>query len=145
MISGTNFNAWRHGLAQETLVGREQGYVIGNGVNLDGKVNTTQSGVQAFYETVRSQNIAEEFVYNAGLWQLRQLSLGYDFTKYVRVVKFIKGIKLNIVANNVAVLKKWVPNIHPEQFGFPSDNLIGLESTGLPITRSIGFNFNIKF
>ncbi|MEI6276897.1 MAG: SusC/RagA family TonB-linked outer membrane protein [Prolixibacteraceae bacterium] len=145
MISGTNFNAWRHGLAKETLVGRDLGYVVGKGVNLDGKVNATQSGVQAYYETVRSQNIAEEFVYNAGLWQLRQISLGYDFTKYVRVVKFIKGLKLSAVGNNVAVLKKWVPNIHPEQFGFPSDNLIGLESTGLPITRSIGFNINIKF
>ncbi len=146
MISGTNFNAWRHGLAKPTLVGRDQGYVIGNGVNLDGKVNTTQSGVQAFYETVRSQNIAEQFVYNAGLWQLRQISIGYDFTKYFsNKLRFIKGLRLNAIANNVAVLKKWVPNIHPEQFGFASDNLVGLESTGLPITRNIGFNLNVKF
>ncbi|MEJ7770162.1 MAG: SusC/RagA family TonB-linked outer membrane protein, partial [Chitinophagaceae bacterium] len=107
--------------------------------------NTTKSGVQAFYETVRSQNIAEEFVYNAGLWQLRQVTIGYDFTKFVTGLKFVKGLRLNAVANNVAVLKKWVPNIHPEQFGFPSDNLVGLEATGLPITRNIGFNLNIKF
>ena len=145
MISGTNFNAWRHGLMKETLVGRAEGYVIGNGVNPDKKENTTKSVVQAYYETVRSQNIAEEFVYNAGLWQLRQITLGYDFTKMVKGIKFIKGIKLNAVANNVAVLKKWVPNIHPEQFGFPSDNLVGLEATGLPITRSLGFNLNIRF
>lgn len=145
MISGTNFNAWREGLHKGTLAGREQGYVIGNGVNLNKQVNTTQSGVQAFYETVRSQNIAEEFVYNAGLWELRQITLGYDFTRYAKAVKFIKGLRVNAVANNVGVLKKWVPNIHPEQFGFPSDNLVGLESTGLPVTRSIGFNVNIKF
>ena len=145
MISGTNFNAWREGLSKPTLVGREEGYVIGVGVNPNKQVNTIKSGVQAFYETVRSQNIAEEFVYNAGLWQLRQITLGYDFTKYVSAVKFIKGLRLNAVANNVAVLKKWVPNIHPEQFGFPSDNLVGLEATGLPITRSVGFNLNIKF
>ncbi|RRB04671.1 SusC/RagA family TonB-linked outer membrane protein [Larkinella rosea] len=146
MISGTNHNAWRHGLSKETLVGREQGYVIGDGVNPNGEVNKTQSGVQAFYETVRSQNIAEQFVYNAGLWQLRQISIGYDFTKFIPTgAKFIKGLRLNAVANNVAVIKKWVPNIHPEQFGFPSDNLVGLEATGLPITRSIGFNLNVKF
>lgn len=145
MISGTNFNAWREGLHKGTLVGRAEGYVIGNGVNPNKQVNTTKSGVQAFYETVRSQNIAEEFVYNAGLWQLRQVTLGYDFTKWAKAVKFIKGLRLNAVANNVAVLKKWVPNIHPEQFGFPSDNLVGLEATGLPVTRSIGFNMNIKF
>ncbi|MEO5999397.1 MAG: SusC/RagA family TonB-linked outer membrane protein [Chitinophagaceae bacterium] len=146
MISGTNYNAWRHGLHKATLVGREQNYVIGNGVNLDKQENTTKSGVQAFYETVRSQNLAEEFVYNAGLWQLRQITIGYDFTKYVpKALRFFKGVRLNAVANNVAVIKKWVPNIHPEQFGFASDNLIGLESTGLPITRNFGFNLNLKF
>ena len=145
MISGTNFNAWREGLHKGTLAGRDLGYVIGNGVNPSKQVNATKSGVQAFYETVRSQNIAEPFVYNAGLWQLRQITLGYDFTKWARAVRFVKGLRLNAVASNVAVLKKWVPNIHPEQFGFPSDNLVGLESTGLPITRSVGFNLNIRF
>ncbi|GAA4414365.1 SusC/RagA family TonB-linked outer membrane protein [Nibrella viscosa] len=146
MISGTNHNAWRHGLHKATLVGREEGFVIGTGVNPNGEINQTKAGVQAYYETVRSQNIAEEFVYNAGLWQLRQVTLGYDFTRLLPAsTRFIKGIRLNAVANNVAVLKKWVPNIHPEQFGFPSDNLIGLEATGLPITRSMGFNVNLKF
>ncbi|WP_138993702.1 SusC/RagA family TonB-linked outer membrane protein [Larkinella sp. C7] len=146
MISGTNHNAWRHGLHKATLVGREQNFVIGTGVNPNGEVNQTKSGVQAYYETVRSQNIAEEFVYNAGLWQLRQITLGYDFTKFLPTnAKFIKGLRLNAVANNVAVIKKWVPNIHPEQFGFPSDNLVGLEATGLPVTRSIGFNLNVRF
>lgn len=146
MISGTNFNAWRHGLHKETLAGRADNFVIGNGVNLNGEANKTKSGVQAYYETVRSQNIAEQFVYNAGLWQLRQISVGYDFSRFLPVgSRFVKGVRLNAVANNVAVLKKWVPNIHPEQFGFPSDNLIGLEATGLPVTRSVGFNLNVRF
>lgn len=146
MISGTNHNAWRHGLHKETLAGRTEGFVIGDGVNLNGEVNKTRSVVQAFYETVRSQNIAEEFVYNAGLWQLRQITVGYDFSRFLPVgSRFVKGVRLNAVANNVAVLKKWVPNIHPEQFGFASDNLIGLEATGLPVTRSVGFNLNLRF
>ena len=146
MISGTNFNAWRHGLHKETLPGRADNFVIGDGVNPNGEINKTKSGVQAYYETVRSQNIAEQFVYNAGLWQLRQITIGYDFSRFLpTTLPFIKGIRLNAVANNVAVIKKWVPNIHPEQFGFPSDNLVGLEATGLPITRSIGFNLNVKF
>ncbi len=146
LISGTNHNAWRHGLHKATLAGRAENYVIGEGVNPNGEVNQTRSGVQAYYETVRSQNIAEEFVYNAGLWQLRQVTLSYDFGRFLpKRVPFLKGVRLSAVANNVAVLKKWVPNIHPEQFGFPSDNLIGLEATGLPITRSVGFNLNVRF
>lgn len=146
MISGTNHNSWRHGLLKETLPGRDVGYVIGEGVNPNGEVNTTRSGVQAYYETVRSQNIAEQFVYNAGLWQLRQITLGYDFSSFLpQNLPFIKGAKLSLVSNNVAVIKKWVPTIHPDQFGYPSDNQIGLEATGLPITRSTGFNLNLRF
>jgi hypothetical protein len=94
---------------------------------------------------VRTSNIGEEFAYNAGFWKLRQITLGYDFTKLLPSSIFVKGLRINAVANNVALLKKWVPNIDPEQFGFSSDNLNGLESTGLPTTRSIGFNLNAKF
>lgn len=145
MISGTHTNAYRHGLDKATLVGREEGFIIGDGVNENGEINTTQSGVQAYYETIRSLRLSEQSVFNAGYWQLRQVSLGYDFTKMLPANIFIKGLRLNAVGNNVLLIKKWVPHIHPDQFGFPSDNLVGLEATGLPITRSIGFNLNVKF
>jgi outer membrane receptor protein involved in Fe transport len=145
MISATNFNAWRHGLHKGTLAGRAEGYVIGDGVNPNGEVNAIQTPVQTFYETVRSANLLGQFVYNAGFWKLRQITLGYDFTKLLPQNFFVKGVRLNAVANNVAILKKWVPNIDPESFGFSSDNVNGLEATGLPTTRSVGFNLNVKF
>lgn len=159
MISGTNFNAWRHGLHKGTLVGREDNFVVGDGVviteevrNDQGQVistsyaeNTVQTDLQTYYETVRSANLMEEHVYDAGFWNLRQVSVGYDFTQHLSPNLFIKGLRLNVVGNNVLVLKKWVPNIHPEQFGFSSDNLVGLEAHGLPISRSIGFNLNFRF
>ncbi|CAN5438864.1 SusC/RagA family TonB-linked outer membrane protein [soil metagenome] len=145
LISGTNFNAWRHGLHKGTLVGRDQGFVVGDGVNPNGEVNTAQASVQPFYEVVRTQRIQEPFVYNAGFWQFRQITMGYDFASLLPENMFIKGLRLSAVANNVALLKKWVDNIHPEQFGMSSDNLMGLEAPGLPITRSIGFNLNVRF
>jgi len=145
LISGTHTNAYRHGLDKATLVGREQGFVVGEGVNPDGSVNTVQTPVQTFYETIRSFRMSEQSVFNAGSWQLRQMSLGYDLTSVIPENKYIKGVRLNIIANNVAVIKKWVPHIHPDQNGIISDNRVGLEATGLPITRSIGFNLNIQF
>ncbi|RAJ10238.1 SusC/RagA family TonB-linked outer membrane protein [Arenibacter echinorum] len=145
MISGTHVNAYRHGLDKATLVGRDVGYVIGEGVNLDGSVNTTRAAIQPYYETIRSHRGSEESLFNAGSWQLRQVSLGYDFTKHLKKINFVKGLKFDIVANNVAVLKKWVPHIHPDQNGIIGDQFVGLEATGLPITRDIGFNMNIKF
>jgi outer membrane receptor protein involved in Fe transport len=145
MISATNFNAWRHGLHKGTLPGRAEGYVIGEGVNQNGEPNTARADLQPYYEAVRSLNLMEQFLYNAGYWKLRQVSLGYDFTRLLPGKFFVKGLRINAIANNVAVLKKWVDNIDPEQFGYSSDNLSGLESTGLPTTRSVGFNLNVKF
>ena len=147
MISGTNLNAFRHGLQKETLVGRGEAdnKMVGAGVNDKGETNAVRAFVQDYYSVGRSKSLGEQVVYDAGFWKLRQISIGYDFTKMLPGKFFIKGIRLNAVANNVAILKKWVPNIDPEQFGFSSDNLVGLESTGLPTTRSIGFNLNVRF
>ncbi|MDN3690300.1 SusC/RagA family TonB-linked outer membrane protein [Cyclobacterium jeungdonense] len=145
LISGTHTNAYRHGLDKATLEGREQGFVVGDGVNPNGETNTAQSPVQTYYETIRSGRMSEQSVFNAGSWQLRQLTLGYDFTSLVPENNFIRGLRLNLVSNNVAVIKKWVPHIHPDQNGIISDNNAGLEATGLPVTRSIGFNLNVKF
>jgi len=145
MLSGTNFNAIRHGLHKMTLEGRETG-IVGNGVNAAGATNTVAVfPVDPYWGYLRSQGMMEDVVYNGGYWKLRQVSIGYDFTKYVPAKWPIKGIRLNLVANNVLIIKKWVDNIDPESFGYSSDNLIGLESTSVPTTRGIGLNLNIKF
>lgn len=144
MLSGTNFNAIRHGLHMRTLEGREGG-VVGQGVTQTGEPNTVAAPVQTYWEHLRTQQIVESVIYNAGYWKLRQLSLGYDLTKWVPAKWPIKGLKLDLVANNVLIIKKWVDNIDPESFGFASDNNVGLESPGLPTTRGIGVNLNVKF
>ena len=108
-------------------------------------MNTAVAPVQTYWEHLRSQALVEAVVYNGGFWKLRQLSIGYDFTRFIPGKWPVKGVKLDFVANNVAILKKWVDNIDPETFGFGSDNLVGLESPGLPTTRGLGLNLNIKF
>ena len=144
MLSGTNFNATRHGLHKMTLEGREGG-VVGEGVNEAGEINTVVAPVQSYWEVVRSQALVEPVIYDGGYWKLRQITLGYDFTKHLPEKQPFKSVKLNFVANNVFMIKKWVDNIDPESFGYSSDNLVGMESTGLPSTRGLGFNLNVKF
>ncbi|HET6557705.1 MAG TPA: SusC/RagA family TonB-linked outer membrane protein [Prolixibacteraceae bacterium] len=144
MLSGTNFNAYRHGLHKATLEGREGG-VVGKGVDINGNVNQVVAPVQDYWSVVRSQALIEPVIYNGGYWKLRQVTLGYDFTKFFPSSSLVKGLSLHLVANNVLMLKKWVDNIDPESFGYSSDNLVGMESPGLPTTRSLGFNFNVKF
>jgi hypothetical protein len=71
--------------------------------------------------------------------------LGYDFTRFMPAKWPVKGLKLDFVANNVLMIKKWIDNIDPETVGYGSDNLVGLESPGVPSTRGLGVNLNIKF
>ena len=144
MLSGTNFNLTRHGLHKMTLEGREGG-VVGVGVNEKGEPNTAKANVQPYWEVVRSLALIEPVIYDGGYWKLRQITAGYDLSKFLPAKFPAKSIKLSFVANNVLMLKKWVDNIDPESFGYSSDNLVGMESTGLPTTRSIGFNLNVKF
>lgn len=144
ILSGTNFNAIRHGLHKMTLPGREEGGIIGDGVDADGNVNTVVAPVQGYWEVVRSQALIEPAVYDGGYWKLRQVTLGYDLTKLLPETFPVRGVRLSLVANNVLMLKKWVDNIDPESFGFSSDNIVGMEGTGVPTTRGIGFNLNVK-
>jgi len=144
MLSGTNFNAIREGLHKMTLEGRTSG-IVGQGVNQSGGTNTVVAAVQTYWEHLRTQQIVEPVIYNGGYWKLRQVGIGYDFTKFIPAKLPFKGVRLDLVANNVLILKKWVDNIDPETFGFGSDNQVGLESPGLPTTRGIGLNLNIKF
>jgi outer membrane receptor protein involved in Fe transport len=155
LLSGTNFNAYRHGLHQDTMVGREggvldangsdPGFVVGEGVNEQGEVNTTGAKAQDYYSVVRGSGLVEPIIYDAGYWKLRQITIGYDLTKFLPESFPVKGLRLSFVANNVLMLKKWAPNIDPESFGYTSDNVVGLESPSVPTTRSLGFNLNAKF
>ncbi|WP_209400090.1 SusC/RagA family TonB-linked outer membrane protein [Pseudozobellia sp. WGM2] len=144
MISGTNFNATRHGLHKMTLEGREGG-VVGDGVNQAGETNTVATPAQTYWEVVRSQQLIEPIVYDSGYWKFRQLNIGYDFGDLLSDNSFFSGVTMSLFANNVFIIKKWVPNIDPDSFGYSSDNVSGLESTGVPTTRSIGLNLNCKF
>jgi outer membrane receptor protein involved in Fe transport len=155
LLSGTNFNAYRHGLHMDTMVGREggtidasgndPGFVVGEGVNEAGEPNTAGAKAEDYYSVVRGSGLVEPIIYNAGYWKLRQITIGYDFTKFLPETFPVKGLRLSFVANNVLMIKKWAPNIDPESFSYTSDNVVGLESPSVPTTRSIGFNLNVKF
>jgi TonB-linked SusC/RagA family outer membrane protein len=157
VLSGTNFNAYRHGLHQATLVGRDNlnsdtgvadpgGWVLNtDGVDVNGAQNAKAAKVEDYYSVVRGSGLVEPVIYDAGFWKLRQITIGYDFTKFMPANSPFKGVKLSVFANNVFIIKKWVDNIDPESFGYSSDNVVGLESPGVPTSRSIGFNLNVKF
>jgi outer membrane receptor protein involved in Fe transport len=141
LISSAEFDYVRHGKHKKSLIGREQGFVIGEGVTPDGSPNQVQVDVQTFYEA--DARIREDFVYNAGFWKLRQITLGYDFTRIPSIARLLslQGLTLSAVANNVYTIKRWTENMDPEQV----HQVNGTQDIALPMVRSFGFNLRAQF
>ena len=149
MLSGTALNGLRQGFSKESLVGRREGEngIIFPGVYDNGQPNTSvQTNLQSFYGTYRSLNLLDPFVFKSDFIKLRNITLAYDFTSLVgSKTKFVKGLKLSVSCRNVAILKKYVPNIDPESVQSSGDFRVGYEQSALPTTRSYGVNLNVKF
>jgi TonB-linked SusC/RagA family outer membrane protein len=152
MLSGSALNALRQGHSKASLVGRRPGE---NGVVFDaiyasgpnaGKPNTTAVFGQQFYADYRSLQIADPFIYKSDFIKLRNITLSYDFTRLVGAnIKYIKGLSLSASCRNVAILKKYVPDIDPESVASSGDFRAGYEAVSLPTTRNYSINLNVKF
>ena len=142
IMSNSNLNFLREGLSKESLVGREGG-VLFPGANADGSPNANRVEVEQFYTQYRGTNIATPFVYNGSFVRWRSLSVGYDFSRFVKST-FIKGLTASAIANNVLMIKKYLSNLDPEAQVSANDNLQGIETHTLPTTRTYGLNVNIR-
>jgi TonB-linked SusC/RagA family outer membrane protein len=143
ILSNSNLNFLREGISKPSLVGREGGVLL-DGVNADGSPNTTKVEAEQFYTAYRSTGIATPFVYNGSFIRWRTLSVGYDFSRFVKDRTFVKGITLSAMVYNVLLIKKHIDNLDPEAQVSASDNLQGIETHTLPTTRSFGLNLNLK-
>lgn len=140
VLSNSNFNFLRHGLSKESLEGREGGALL-EGVNADGTPNETRVPAEDFYSAFR--NLGEKFVFDASFIRLRSISLGYDLSRFVKS-KFIRGLTVSAIANNVLMIKKYLDNLDPESQISVSDNFQGIDTHALPTTRSFGINLSVK-
>lgn len=130
--SGTNAQLYRRGVHKNTLVGRENGL---------GVIPATD--IRDYYEKIYN-DVAEEFIYDAGFVKLREVTLGYNLpSKYLKNT-FIGTANFSIVGRNLWLIHSNVKNIDPES-GFSAGNAQGLEFTSMPQTSSFGFNVNLTF
>jgi len=89
-------------------------------------------------------NIEEEYTYDASFIKLRNVSLGYTVSPSFLKNTFIKGLTVSLVARNLAILLKHIPNVDPES-NLTSSVEQGLEFNPYPPIRQLGFNVNVKF
>jgi outer membrane receptor protein involved in Fe transport len=158
IYSGTNALAYRYGLHKETLPGRETG-VVGQGVVVtSGSLTTDANGnqvdtrkfapntvvvdAQTYYTNL--YNFAEPFVYSSDFVKLRQIIIDYSFPTKMFGKSPFKAIVLSVVGRNLWTIMKHTPIIDPESV-YSNNNAQGQEFAGLPATRTMGLNLNLKF
>ena len=91
----------------------------------------------------RYLDVAEPFVYDASYVKLREIKLSYRLpSKWLKRTP-VKLATISLVGRNLWVIHKNVPNVDPESF-YTSQNPQGIEWLGVPQTRSLGFNFNLR-
>jgi hypothetical protein len=136
------------GTLEETLIGREGG-VIGNGVMSDGAggyiPNNVVVSAKAFNQATYGNDVESSAIFDASYVKLRQVSIGYSFSKKLLQGSSIDGLKVSVVARNLAILYKKAPHIDPESAFSSANGEQGQEFGQLPSARTIGFNINLKF
>ena len=142
LFSATNAYAYGNGLHKETLVGREAGTIVGDGVDQDGNQNTVAADVQDYYGRIGGQ-IGEEFVYDASFMKLREVQLSYRVPAKWLSGTPIQVATISLVGRNLALLHSNIDNVDPES-NFNNTNAQGLETSGVPQVRSFGFNINVR-
>ena len=144
LFSATALNGLRFGMSQASLVGRDG--VVFDGVLPNGTQNNISVAPHIFYADYRTVQIADPFVFSSDFIKLRNITLTYDFTRFMtKNVKFVKGLILSAYCRNPAVLLKHVPDVDPEAFASSGDSRLGYEQHTEPTTRTFGLNLNVKF
>ena len=133
------------GVLKETAVDREKPRVL-PGLILDpsGKYipNNIQVSAQTYWQTLGG--LQSEFnVYDATVFRMRDISLGYDVPNSAIKKMHINGIRFSIFANNVFYV---APNsiIDPSVNTQGAGNIRGLELQSAPNARTIGANLRLS-
>jgi TonB-linked SusC/RagA family outer membrane protein len=146
IYSGTNNRLIGYGLHKMTVPagGREAG-MVPDGVLEDGSVITTSldyAQQQAYWG--RYNDAAEAGIRDSDYMRLRQLSIGYNIPSDALEGTFIQSASVSLIGKNLFFLSNDVENVDPES-AYNSNNSQGLEFSGMPVPRTIGFNVNLKF
>jgi TonB-linked SusC/RagA family outer membrane protein len=152
---------YNQGLASATAAGSSQfsastgrqPFIFPNSVikNADGTYspNTsylTSAGDINFFDNGGYYSAASTYVSSADFWKLREVSLNFDLSKFVKASKFIKRANFALTGRNLLTV---VPNATNKwgdpEFNFTTGNAIGVTSVQLPPTRIFGASLNITF
>ena len=98
--------------------------------------------------TFAMNSVAEFTAFDATVFRLSEMSLGYDLPKRFLQNTFIGSANFSVIARNLWYFAPGFPkhsNYDPGSNAFGSGNVQGIDRESAPTTRRIGFNVKLTF
>lgn len=149
IYSQTHHKMTEQGKLEHTLRGREENYIIGEGVVRDAgghySINTKKVlPVDYYTEYYRRANV-EANSFDASYLKLREVRLEYALSKKILSRTFIKQAVFAVYGRDLLMLTSF-PMFDPETAALNGNTLLpGVEMGQLPSTRTMGVNITLKF
>lgn len=137
------------GKLKHTLRGREEDYIIGEGVVSDGsggfKPNSVKVKPAAFYADYYRRANVEANTFDASFIKLREARLEYSLPKSVLGNGFFRQATFALYGRDLLLFTDF-PVFDPETAALNGNVLLpGVEMGQLPSTRTMGLNLTLKF
>ncbi|HVE60840.1 MAG TPA: SusC/RagA family TonB-linked outer membrane protein [Chitinophagaceae bacterium] len=149
IYSQSHHKMTEQGKLKHTLRGREEDYIIGEGVVDDGTGRYTPNTkkvvpVDYFFDYYRRANV-EANTFDASFIKLREVRLEYSLPKSVLGKSFIRQATLGLYGRDLLLITDF-PVFDPETAALNGSTLLpGVEMGQLPSTRTMGVNLTLKF
>lgn len=132
----------KYGVSEASGAARDNGGVDVPAQKEDGSKYSGKLDAQKYYTAIGGRDGAGEmYIYKADNIRLRELAIGYQLPV---TPKFVKEIKVGFIARNLFFFSKKAP-FDPETSMGTGNGLQGVETFGLPATRSYGLNVKFVF
>jgi TonB-linked SusC/RagA family outer membrane protein len=148
VYSQTHHKMMEQGKLKKSLPGREEGFIIGEGVVADGagfKPNAKKVTVGDYYADYYRRANVESNTFDASFIKLREVRLEYSIPAKVTGKLKLQQVSVALYGRDLAMITDF-PVFDPETASLNGDTILpGAEIGQLPSTRTIGVNLNIKF
>lgn len=153
LVSRTQALAGVGGQLAETGFRPDEGLVFdgvmntGTAQNPVYETNTTAINPESYYRQFYDRNHEENNLYDASYLKIRELRLGYHFSKKSLSNTFLKnfeGLNVSLIGRNLYAFSA-IPHFDPEQLAVQGNTFVnGVEDMSYPSARSVGISLGIK-
>ena len=149
IYSQTHHKLAEQGKLTSTFKGREEGFIIGDGVvlNSDGSYvpNPKEVAPQDWYTRYYRRANIESNAFDASYAKLREISVQYDFPRKWLKNTRIESIQFSVFGRDLAIISDF-PIYDPETAALNGDTILpGIEMGQMPSPANYGFNLKINF